>query len=40
MEGDVAVPPSLGPREGKGEAANSDFVPRLALGTPKNVGVA
>ena len=31
--------PLLGLREGKGEAANSDFPPRLALGTPKNAGV-
>ena len=29
----------LGPREGRGEAANSDFGPRLALRTPKNAGV-
>ena len=29
--------PCVGPREGKGEAANSDLVP--LLGTPKNAGV-
>ena len=28
----------LGPREGRGEAANSDFVPRC-LATPENAGV-
>ena len=33
--------PLLGPREGKAEAANSDFFfsPRLAMGTPENAGV-
>ena len=25
--GDVAFPPTCGPREGRGEAANSNFVP-------------
>ena len=29
--------PLFGPREGKGEVANSDFVP--LLGTPKKAGV-
>ena len=31
------IRPLLGPREGRGEAGNSDFVP--SLGTPENAGV-
>ena len=32
------IRPLLGPREGKGDVAKSDFFP-LVLGTPENAGV-